>query len=545
MSQIKVNYSDPAKQPQSVITLNPRQRDESTSLTLFGLGAQQYSQAIQQAFLWLLENFASETPPSKPTEGQLWFDKGTNTLKVAVVATPFNVGPPVIDEVLSWRTVGGVLSQSTPPSNVERLWYDTSTSELKIHNGTSYVSVVDLYVRLSGDSISGTLDVPLLRTESTVTVNGPVTVNGVSKSVEFIHNNPILTLVPGVELINASSRTILNTGVNNDAALISPGDVCLCIGNDTSTTQTLTIRRGTSDLFNINRNVMSFLTPVNMNTSKIINVPQPTLSSHAVPYSLINDLQNHVDTFVYKTGDTMTGELTVDRPYLTEGTRVSPNVTIINGGSIHITNTANGSLRIQKTAGDLLQFIHYDGITSNVWMSLDLNNGNLNVNSRKISGVDTPTSDYELANKRYVTNVRDLKLAEYQQLANKQKVRGWVMFDGFGNILNSYGCIAAVTRVVAASRIYYDVSLTGIPANTRYCYMTYGVETMPSASSGSGTVRNIVAPERISTTRLRVSMDSLTYRTVSYSGDARPYNEYTLINTPWWSYKRITVAIYY
>tara|TARA_B100000035_G_C21035608_1_gene570746 strand:+ start:5298 stop:6167 length:870 start_codon:yes stop_codon:yes gene_type:complete len=53
-----------------------------TSLELVGKDYFGYGSAIAQNFVKLLENFASDTAPSKPIEGQVWFDTANSFLSV-------------------------------------------------------------------------------------------------------------------------------------------------------------------------------------------------------------------------------------------------------------------------------------------------------------------------------------------------------------------------------------------------------------------------------------------------------------------------------
>tara|TARA_B110000285_G_scaffold72305_1_gene83289 strand:+ start:4874 stop:6886 length:2013 start_codon:yes stop_codon:yes gene_type:complete len=73
-----------------VITVNDEAKDSSSlSLTVIGRNATNYGQSIFTNTVRQLENFAGNTPPSAtylPT-GQLWYDKGENTLRVYNGAT--------------------------------------------------------------------------------------------------------------------------------------------------------------------------------------------------------------------------------------------------------------------------------------------------------------------------------------------------------------------------------------------------------------------------------------------------------------------------
>lgn len=75
-----LNWSDASK---GTITLAPAAvNTTSTSLTLFGRGAPNYGEGQQENFLKMLENFASATPPTNQTKGQLWYDTNSGLLMV-------------------------------------------------------------------------------------------------------------------------------------------------------------------------------------------------------------------------------------------------------------------------------------------------------------------------------------------------------------------------------------------------------------------------------------------------------------------------------
>ena len=54
--------------------------DDSTSLALLGKNYSGYGEKIAENFLRLLENFANNTPPNGPVQGQLWYKSSTGTL---------------------------------------------------------------------------------------------------------------------------------------------------------------------------------------------------------------------------------------------------------------------------------------------------------------------------------------------------------------------------------------------------------------------------------------------------------------------------------
>ena len=64
------------------ISVNEGTLNTDTSLQLVGKDYFGYGEAVAQSFVDLLQNFASNTAPANPIEGQLWFDTNLNYLKI-------------------------------------------------------------------------------------------------------------------------------------------------------------------------------------------------------------------------------------------------------------------------------------------------------------------------------------------------------------------------------------------------------------------------------------------------------------------------------
>lgn len=64
------------------ITINEGQLNTETSLQLVGKDYFGYGDAIAQSFVNLLQSFASDTAPTAPIEGQIWYDTSSNYLRV-------------------------------------------------------------------------------------------------------------------------------------------------------------------------------------------------------------------------------------------------------------------------------------------------------------------------------------------------------------------------------------------------------------------------------------------------------------------------------
>jgi len=90
----------------------------SASVAFTGKGLSNYGKVQQENMMHMLENFASDNPPNKPTMGQLWYKFSTKQLNVCVDGT-------AATENLAWKTIGGVeVADVAPPEpNIGDLWF--------------------------------------------------------------------------------------------------------------------------------------------------------------------------------------------------------------------------------------------------------------------------------------------------------------------------------------------------------------------------------------------------------------------------------------
>jgi len=101
-----------------------------TDLSFIGKGYAGYGEVIAENFLHLLENFSNTSAPTKPIEGQLWWDS-TNAKLQVYNGTAF-------------QTAGGSAPyQQSAPSGLSAgdLWIDSDTGQLYFYNGTASVLV--------------------------------------------------------------------------------------------------------------------------------------------------------------------------------------------------------------------------------------------------------------------------------------------------------------------------------------------------------------------------------------------------------------------
>jgi hypothetical protein len=114
-----------------LVSVNDGTIDTSTDIKFIGKNYAGYGEVQNENFLHLLENFSNTTPPSKPVQGQIWFDSSNANKKLK-----FYDGN-------QWKTASGSVASTSSPSNATAgdFWFDLTTNQLYVWNGGSYVLV--------------------------------------------------------------------------------------------------------------------------------------------------------------------------------------------------------------------------------------------------------------------------------------------------------------------------------------------------------------------------------------------------------------------
>ena len=107
--------------------------DTSSSIKLIGKNASAYGESINENFVHLLENFASNTQPINPQVGQIWFDKSEHRAKVYLGTS------------IGWNRFSvthiGTNAPNNNAINTGDLWYDETNSELKVYTNNNWVTI--------------------------------------------------------------------------------------------------------------------------------------------------------------------------------------------------------------------------------------------------------------------------------------------------------------------------------------------------------------------------------------------------------------------
>ncbi len=112
-----------------LIVLEDGTIDTSTSLGLVGRNYVGYGETQNENFVFLLENFANQSPPSRPLKGQTWFNTTSNVMNVY--------------DGTNWNPIGAAALSATAPADVNAgaLWLDTTANQLKIYSGIAWTLI--------------------------------------------------------------------------------------------------------------------------------------------------------------------------------------------------------------------------------------------------------------------------------------------------------------------------------------------------------------------------------------------------------------------
>ena len=193
----QVTFTDSTNPTKPPITVADQSVNSQTSLDFVGKNYAGYAPKIAESFLHILENFASNTAPRNPVEGQLWYDNTSNVHLLKIY------------DGTTWTAAGSVKkspsSQQPPPANsvIGDLWTDTTNSQLYIFTGSNWVLVGPQFSQgtLTGPQVENIFD----------TMN-------VSHSVVTIYSNNNAVAIISQDSFTPKATlngfTVINKGVN-------------------------------------------------------------------------------------------------------------------------------------------------------------------------------------------------------------------------------------------------------------------------------------------------------------------------------------------
>ena len=299
---------------QQLVVLEDGTLDTSTSLGLLGRNYTGYGETQNENFLFLLENFANENPPSRPITGQTWYNTDVGALNV------YNG--------TAWTPVGSAVISDTEPEGFDGgIWYKDITDQLFVYDSGFWKLIGP--EAIEGFGMTKVLAEKIMDSNGTehaaikVVVDGTVLAVCVDDAFTINDSNAI----PGFSILQAgtnisTARPVIGSLVGNaeSASKLNPGrtingvyfDGQTDIAITSNTTNTLT--RGT------------YLTGVNFNGSTAT-----TWSVDASPSNVIGKIVARDSAGDFSAG-TITANLIGN---------VSGNVTTASGTSTFNTVSAN------------------------------------------------------------------------------------------------------------------------------------------------------------------------------------------------------------
>jgi hypothetical protein len=201
------------------INLLPKDADTSTSLTLTGTGFINYGPIQQENFMYLLENFASNLPPTTPTIGQLWFKPAASTLYVCVDPASVASGTTTYFPLngLAWTKVGSnavTIVNSTITSALGYTPYN-STNPNGYTSNAGTVTGITAGTGLAGGNIStsGTISLANIANVAGAYTLPSVTVDGQGR-ITSISSGSVAQAGNATTAGGLAIGTTANTGIN-------------------------------------------------------------------------------------------------------------------------------------------------------------------------------------------------------------------------------------------------------------------------------------------------------------------------------------------
>ena len=131
----QVKYTETTNPSKPPITVDDQTVNSQTDLKFVGKNYAGYASYMAENFLHLLENFAKNSAPTQPVEGQLWYDNSpdVNLLKVY--------------DGTVWTAAGSVKKFPTAPSVgiIGDLWVNTNTQQLHVYSGSNWLLIGPQY----------------------------------------------------------------------------------------------------------------------------------------------------------------------------------------------------------------------------------------------------------------------------------------------------------------------------------------------------------------------------------------------------------------
>lgn len=314
----------------------------TTSLTLIGKNYAGYGVFLNENYVKLLENFSDNTAPNAALQGQLWYDKGENILKV-------------YDGSL-WKPISSSAASNTAPTNAITgdLWWDTANAQLKVFSGSAWVTIGPAYTATSGTSGAVVETILDSSSGSHVVVKfyiSNTTVAVLSKDSTFTPQTSIAgftTIKPGFNLISSSTLTGSQfTGDASNALTINGLTASAFLRSDQNTSTAYQITAGGglvvgSDLSIASANSAVSITNSTLNNALDFYVNRGGVNTKAIGINGATAAVTLVGNLIASSTASVTGNLTVAGSSNLQGITVVSNSLLPSANAtVNIGSTTN------------------------------------------------------------------------------------------------------------------------------------------------------------------------------------------------------------
>ena len=152
--------------------------DASTPIDLIGYGYAGWHKYYGDNFIKIMENFASETAPTNPVEGMLWYDKTASVKNVSV----YN-GSSWIDFATKYNSAAVLLKRMSSSDNID--FTATGSTNLHTADGKTLVTSVLIIPRNGAAPTGAPCSFALEVQADTGDVADKIILTGLSDDTEF------------------------------------------------------------------------------------------------------------------------------------------------------------------------------------------------------------------------------------------------------------------------------------------------------------------------------------------------------------------------
>jgi microcystin-dependent protein len=396
-------------------------RDTTTSLSLAGPNFVGYGEYLNENLVGLLENFAGNTAPSAVNlQGQLWFDKNAQILKVFTTQ--------------GYVAVSGVTNSGSQPSLGKNgdIWFNTSTEQMYVYDNSGltpgFKIVGPAYTKQQGvsgavpttvedGSISGTYH-NILKLQY-----GNLTVATMSADAAFLPTPAMPGFVfinPGITFSSNVNRPTINANV-----ITSTGDFVMV---DITNRQL----QGT-----VHGNVVATTLSGNLTGNVVGN-----LIGNVVATTLSGNLTGNVATTVAQATNFSSGNVAIHGGYIQNLANVSANLVTATTLNSVTTNTTNLSTsNILATGGAVTGLLNFSTL---VGQSTNFSSGNIRVTGGSATGLLNFSTSFGQSTNFSSGNVL-ITGGSVTGLTNFETTTGQATNFSSGNILVSGGSATGLT----------------------------------------------------------------------------------------------------